>query len=70
MFINEERGNLEVVVECLLEILTKRRSQMFSRPTDRNAVKNTVRELISSLSKWNIVNEFDGKYDFLLGQIF
>ena len=69
MFINGEHGNLKVVRESLHEILTKRRSQTFYRPLDLNSVTNAAGEGISSISKWNIVNQL-GKHDIPCGQIF
>ena len=56
VFIDEECGNLKVVVESLLETLTKRRSQTFYRPIDLHSVKNAVGKGISTISKCNIVN--------------
>ena len=57
MFIDEGCGNLEVVVESLQEILTKWRSQTFYKPIDFHSTTNAVDEGISSISKWNIVNQ-------------
>ena len=66
-FIYEEYGNLKVVVDGgeLLEILTKRRSQTFCNPIFVHSVKNVAGENISSISKWNIVNQLH-KYDFFV----
>ena len=70
VIIDEECGNLKVVVVSLLETLTKRTSQTFYRPIDLHFVTaNTVGEGISSISRWNIVNQL-GKHDFLCGHIF
>ena len=51
------------MVENLLEILTKRRSQTFYAPIDVHSVKNEIGESIYSISIWNIVIQLD-KYDF------
>ena len=64
--ISEECGNLKAVVESLLETLTKRRSQTFYRPIGLHFVTNAVGAGISSISKWNIVNQL-GKHDFPCG---
>ena len=69
VFIDEGCGNLKVVVESLLEILTKRRSLTFYKPIYLHYMTNAVGEGISSISKWNIVNQL-GKYDFPCGYIF
>ena len=66
VFIDEECGNLKVVVESLLETLIKRRSQTSFRPIDLHSVTNAVGEGISSTSKWNIVNQL-GKHNFPCG---
>ena len=65
VFINEECGNLKLamMLESLLEILTKRRSQTF----DVHAVTN-VGEIISSITMYNIVNQL-GKYYFSCGLV-
>ena len=57
VFIDEDCGNLKVVVESLLEILAKRKSQTFYRHIDLHSVTNAIDEVISSISKWNIVNQ-------------
>ena len=57
VFIDEGCGNLRVLVESLLEILTKRRSQTFYKPIYLHPMTNAVGESISSISKWNIVNQ-------------
>ena len=51
VFIYEECGNLKVVVESLLEILTKRKSHTFYRPMDLNSLRDGRRRGDSSLSK-------------------
>ena len=66
MFINEECENLKVVVESLVEIINKRRSGKFYRDIDLHSVANAVDEVISSISKWNIVNQL-GRHDFPCG---
>ena len=58
-----------MMVESLLEILSKRRSRTFYKPTDVQSVTNVVDEIISSISIWIIVNQL-GKHDFSCGQIF
>ena len=51
-------------MENLLEILTKRRSQVFYNSLYRCPLcDNAVGESISSVTMWNIVNEL-GKHDF------
>ena len=45
-----------LMVESLLEILTKRRSQAFYKLTDVHSVTNVLGEIISSINMWNIVN--------------
>ena len=68
VFINEECGNLKVVIygRCLLEILTRRRSETFYEPLDLQSVTNAVGEGIYSTGQWNIVNELS-KHDFSCG---
>ena len=56
------------MVESLLEILTKRRSQTFYKPVDVDSVTNAIGESISSISMWNVVNQL-GKYDFSCGSV-
>ena len=51
------------MVKSLLEILIERRNQMFYKPIDVHSVKNVVGEGISSIIKWNTVNQLD-KHDF------
>ena len=45
VFINEECGNLKVVIygRCLLEILTRRRSETFYEPLDLQSIKRSDR---------------------------
>ena len=69
VLIDEEFGNLKVKGESLLETLTKRRNQTFYRPVVLHSVTNAVGEGISSISKWNIVNQL-GKNDFLCCRFF
>ena len=45
-----------LMAESLLEILTKRRGQVFYKLIDVHSVKNVLGEIISSISMWNIVN--------------
>ena len=45
-----------LMVESLLELLTKRRSQTFYKPLNVCYVKIAIRENISWISIWNIVN--------------
>ena len=54
------------MVESLLEILIKRKSQTLYELIDAHSVTNLVGESISSISMWNIVNQL-GKYDFSCG---
>ena len=42
VFINEKSENLKVVVESIVEMLTKRRSQTFYRDIDLNSVTNSI----------------------------
>ena len=69
VFIDEPCGNLKIVVESLLETLTKRRSQTFYRPIDLHSVTKAVGEDISLISKWNIVNQL-GKHDYFVARFF
>ena len=55
-----------MMVESLLEILSKRRSRTFYKPADVQSVTNVVDEIISSISIWIIVNQL-GKHDFSCG---
>ena len=57
-FIDEECGNLKVVIE-ILTINQKKKSDVLRD-------KCAVSEGISSMSKWNIVNRL-GKHDFSCG---
>ena len=66
VFNNKECGNLKVVVESLLEILTKRRSQTFYRSIELSSVINAVGEGVSLICKCYIVNQL-GKRDFPCG---
>ena len=45
-----------LVVDSLLEILTKRRSQAFYTFIDVHSVTNVLGKIISSINMWNIVN--------------
>ena len=56
------------MVDILLEILTKRRSQTFFKPVDVHYVTNAMGESISSISIWNIMNQL-GRYDFSFGLV-
>ena len=58
VFIDEECGNLKVVIE-ILTINQKNKSDVLRD-------KCAVSEGISSMSKWNIVNRL-GKHDFSCG---
>ena len=51
VFINEKSENLKVVVESIVEMLTKRRSQTFYRDIDLNSVTNSIDGAVSSISK-------------------
>ena len=46
-----------LVVESLLDILTKRRNQAFYKLIDVDSVKNVLCESISAVSMWNIVKQ-------------
>ena len=54
VFTHEECGDLKVslTVESLLEILTKRRSQVFYNLIDVHSVTNVIEESISSIQMW------------------
>ena len=56
------------MVVGLLEMLTKKRSQVFCKPVDVHSVKNAIGVNISSVSIWNIANQL-GKYDFSGGLV-
>ena len=56
-------GNLSLMVESLLEILTKRRRQAFYKPVDPCSLTNAADMGISSTSTLNIVNKL-GKHNF------
>ena len=58
-----------MMVESLLEILTKRRSQSFYKPVDVHSVTNAKGGIVSSISMWNIVNQL-GKHNISCGLIF
>ena len=70
VFIEKECGNLNysLMVETLLEILTKR-SQMFYKPIDVRSVTDDMGETASSISIRIIVNQL-GKHDFPCGRFF
>ena len=53
------------MVESLLEILTKKRSQMFYKAINVHSVAIVVGESISSTSMWNIQNKL-GKHIFFV----
>ena len=55
-----------LMVENLLEILPKRRSQTFYKPVDVHYVTNALGESTSSINIWDIVNQL-GKYDSSYG---
>ena len=52
-----------LMVESLLETLTKGRSQVFFKSIDLQFMTNAIGEGISAIRKWNIVNQL-GKHDF------
>ena len=54
-----------MMVENLLEILTKEKSRKFHMPLDAYIVTNVEGKSISSITMWNIVNQL-GKRDFSL----
>lgn len=59
VFIDEERGNLKIVsliMDCLLEILSKRRVQTFYMFIVFHYVTNVICKIVSSLRMWNIAN--------------
>ena len=58
-----------LMVERLLEILTKRRNESFYKPIDVHSVTNFKGEIISSISMWNSVNQLR-KHDFFCGLVF
>ena len=55
-----------LMVENLLEILPKRRSQTFYKPVDVHYVTNALGESTSSINIWDIVNQL-GKYNSSYG---
>ena len=54
-----------MMVENLLEILTKEKSRKFYMPLDAYTVTNVEGKSISSITMWNIVNQL-GKRGFFL----
>ena len=52
-----------MLVENLLEILTKRRIWKFYNSLDVYYLTNAAGELISQITMWNMVNQL-GKHDF------
>ena len=69
-FINEECGNLKVVSddgELARDINQKKKSDVSQKPVDVHSVTN-VDEIISSITKYNIVNQL-GKRDFSYGSV-
>ena len=59
VFIDEERGNLKIVsliMDCLLEILSKRGVQTFYMFIVFHYVTNVICKIVSSLRMWNIAN--------------
>ena len=54
---------LSMMVQNLLETLTKGRSQVFFKSIDLQFMTNAIGEGISAIRKWNIVNQL-GKHDF------
>ena len=56
------------MVEKLLEILARRRSQTFYKPADVHFVTNVVGESIFSITMSNIVNQL-GKHVFSCGSV-
>lgn len=59
----------QLMVENVLEILTKSRRQMFYKPIDVQPVANVAGESLFSISMWNIMNLL-GKHHFSCGWIF
>ena len=57
-----------MVVESLLVMLTKRRSQTFCKPADVHSVTYDAGESIFSISMWDIMNQL-GKQDFSCGLV-
>ena len=58
-----------MMVESLLESLTKGKCQIFYKPIDAHSVTNIVGESISTISWQNIFNQF-GKHNISCGQTF
>ena len=56
------------MVESLLEVLAKGRSQTFCKPMDIQSVTNAIGKIVSSKSMWSIVNQV-GKLNFPCSQI-
>ena len=54
------------MVESLLEILTKRRSQTFYKLVDVHSVANAIQKSISLFSIWNVVNQLS-KHEIFCG---
>ena len=52
-----------MLVENLIEILTKRRTWKFYNSLDVYYLTNAAGELISQITMWNMVNQL-GKHDF------
>ena len=48
---------VQLMMQSLLEILTKRKKQAFYKLIDVHSVKNVLDESISSISMWIIVNQ-------------
>ena len=63
VFINEECGNPKVAMDG--GELNGSINQTFNMPVDAHSVTNVLRESISLISMWKIVNQL-GKYDFLV----
>ena len=55
-------------VENLLELLTKRRSQLFCKSINGHSVTNVAGGSISSINMWNILYHL-GKQDFSCGLV-
>ena len=58
-----------LMVESLLEMLARRRRQVFYKPTDFPALTNAVSQGIFSINKQNTVSQL-GEHDFSCDQIF
>ena len=70
VLINEECGILKqsLMKGSLLEMLTKKKSQVFYQPVDIQSLTNAIGKSVSSRSILNIVNQLD-KYDFSCGLV-